>query len=117
MLFIILFYLIAFQFVQSQNDAKIQFSLVDITIDIKENDQMIHLQAWKSVNNNDIINSLKAQDYEKLSWVSLGNPTLKKTKAINKDGISQVFHYNNDKVYAFVEMLTDNQKLIIVDAV
>jgi microcystin-dependent protein len=117
MLFNVLFYLTVFQLVQSRNDAKIEFSLVDITIDIKENDQIVHLQAWKSVENNDIINSLKAQDYKKLSWVSLGNPTLKKTKAINKDGISQVFHYNNDIVYAFVEMLTDNQKLIIVDAI
>ena len=45
--------------VQSRNDAKIEFSLVDITADIKENDQIIHLQAWKSTNNDDIIKSFK----------------------------------------------------------
>jgi hypothetical protein len=117
LLLFVLFYFSAFKLVLSRNDAKIEFSLVDITIDIKENDQIIHLQAWKSVNNNDIINSLKAQDYKKLSWVALGNPTLKKSKVINKNKTSQIFHYNNDIIYAFVEMLTNNQKLIIVDAI
>ena len=117
MLLFVLFYLLALNLVQSRNDAKIEFSLVDITIDVDENDQIIHLQAWKSINNNDIINSRKVEDYKKLSWVALGNPTLKKSKLTNKNKTSQIFHYNNDIIYAFVEMLTNNQKLIIVDAI
>jgi microcystin-dependent protein len=117
MLLFVLFYLSAFKLVQSQNDAKIEFSLVDITIDVKENDQTTHLQAWKSSNNDAIIQSLKTEDYKKLSWVALGSPTLRKSRAINKDATNQIFHYNNDMIYAFVDMLTDNQKLIIVQAI
>ena len=116
-LLVVLFYFSAFKLAQSRDDAKIEFSLVDITIDIKENDQIIHLQAWKSTNNDAIINSLNTQDYKKLKWVALGKPTLKKSQAINKDATSQIFHYNNDIIYAFVEMLTDSQKLIINEAI
>jgi len=117
MLFFVLFYFSAFKLVLTRNDAKIEFSLVDITIDVDENDQIIHLQAWKSISNDAIINSLKVQDYKKLSWVALGNPTLKKSKAIKKNRTSQIFHYNDYIIYAFVEMLTNNQKLMIVDAI
>jgi hypothetical protein len=116
-LLFVLFYFSAFKVVQSRNDAKIEFSLVDITIDVDENDQIIHLQAWKSINNDAIINSLKAQDYKKLSWVALGNPTFKKSKTNNKNNTSQIFHYNDHLIYAFVDMLTNKQKLIIVDAI
>ena len=116
-LLVVLFYFSAFKLAQSRDDAKIEFSLVDITIDIKENDQITHLQAWKSTNNDAIINSLNTQDYKKLKWVALGKPTLKKSQAINKDASSQIFHYNNDIIYAFVEMLTDSQKLIINEAI
>ena len=99
------------------NDAKISFDLVDITIDADENDNQLHLQAFKAKSNDEIIEKNKINEFSRLNWVSIGNPRLIKTSNINQINITQIFHFNDEGFYAFVEMLTKKQKHMFLEAI
>ena len=99
------------------NDAKISFDLVDITIDVEENDNQLHLQAFKSKSNDEIIDRNKINEFSRLKWVSIGNPRFIKTSNVNQKNVSQIFHFNDEGFYAFVEMLTKKQKNLFSNAI
>jgi microcystin-dependent protein len=103
--------------VSSQSDGKISFKLVDITIDVEENDNQIHLQAFKSELNDGILDKHNVTEFKKLQWVSLGNPKFTITSNIRKKNKSQIFHFNHEGFYVFVEMLTNVHKQLIVNAI
>jgi hypothetical protein len=99
------------------NDAKISFDLVDITIDVDENDNQLHLQAFKSKSNDEIIEKNKIKEFSRLNWVSIGKPKLIKTSNINQKNVTQIFHFNDVVFYAFIEMLTKKQRQMLLEAV
>ncbi|CAF0884343.1 unnamed protein product, partial [Brachionus calyciflorus] len=58
------------------NQNNIVFELADLTIDYEMNNELVHLEAFKTKSNDDIIKSKKIEDYGKLYWVSIGHPRI-----------------------------------------
>jgi hypothetical protein len=78
------------------------FSLPDIITDFKnDKGQKIKLEAFKTRNNDVIINGNSQDKYGQLQWVSLGHPKL----LIGTNG--QYFEFNHQHLHAKISMLTD----------
>ena len=79
------------------------FSLPDIITDFRnDKGHKIKLEAFKTRNNDAIINSNSQEKYGQLQWVSLGHPSL---LPIGTNG--QYFEFNNKNLCAKISMLTE----------
>ena len=99
------------------NDAKISFDLVDISIDIEEDDAIIHLDAFKSTSNDEILLKNETSDYSKLKWVAIGNPKFMMTPNRKNKTLKSIFHFTPERFYAYIGMLTIKQKEAIANAI
>lgn len=81
------------------------------------NNNTIQLEAFKSSYNDAILSKKNTSEYGKLNWVSLGNPTLIKTANIRNRSISNIFHFSTEGFYTYVEMLTEQQRLTLLQSI
>ena len=84
------------------------FSLPDIITDFKnEKGDKIKLEAFKTKNNDAIINGKLQEKYGQLQWVSLGHPSLLPIR------LNEYFEWSNQHLYAKISMLTDEHICIL----
>ena len=87
------------------------FTLPDLVVEHDLNKiEKTQLEAFKTKANSLILEGNKSDKYGQLHWVSLGHPTLIAFQ-------SEWFHFNDLGFYAFVEMLTEEQKSLFVNEV
>lgn len=92
--------IINFNFVYSQmNEKNIVFNLADLATDLKTADGTIHLEAFKTTLNDNLINS--TSHHGQLRWVSIGYPKLVKINFNN------TFYFTPEGFCIEVEMLND----------
>jgi len=85
------------------------FSLPDIITDFKDDKgHKIKLEAFKTRNNDAIINGNSQEKYGQLQWVSLGHPSL---LPIGTNG--QYFEFSNKNLCAKISMLTEEHVKIL----
>ena len=85
--------------------------------DIEDDDQSIHLKAFKSQENDKIIQLNKTEDFKYLKWYSFGNPTLIETRTRNKKRNEDLFHLTQEGFYTYIQMLTDKQRNLFTQSV
>ena len=82
----------------------------DLRVSIKQDGEVVQLEAFKSHENDLILKEKNIQNYQKLKWYSIGNPLLVKLKSNDSEGI---FQFNRRGFNGRIEMLTDTHKLLI----
>ena len=124
--------------VYSSNSDDIEFKLPDLTVDYLTKSGHVHLEAFKTQVNNEILTNRRESDYFKLTWVSNGYPvmvikdlqpslssSLIQVNRNNDDSvgyqffsgdgslpnnISKLFHFTREGFHFYVDMLTDEQQ-------
>jgi hypothetical protein len=87
----------------------------DLELTFQNEFQNIHLEAFKSLNNDKILFLNNTKRYPQLLWTSLGNPKLVKRKSIIDDSL-QLFHFTPEEIYVYIEMLTEEHKQLLADS-
>ena len=70
------FILIIIETVFCLNSDDIEFKLPDLTVDYLTKSGHVHLEAFKTQVNNEILTNRRESDYFKLTWVSNGYPVM-----------------------------------------
>jgi hypothetical protein len=78
---------------------------------------LIVLEAYKAIANEQILNESKNDSMSKLSWVSLGYPTLVAFTSTNNKTRSELFHLSDGGFHAYINMLTPKQRDSIRDKI
>ena len=87
---------------------EIDFSLPDLITTYKEDGRVFQLQAFKSFKNSETITD---ENFGKQKWFSIGRPRLIESKMGKQK--KSIFHKNSNGFYAYIEMLTEEQKEIL----
>ncbi|RNA06929.1 hypothetical protein BpHYR1_039935 [Brachionus plicatilis] len=88
------------------------FDLADITLEYEEGKKVVLLEAYKTASNDRIIESKDNEKYSQLNWVSIGNPTISKILPQ-----AEIFNFRPDGFDIFVELLNQENKKRLVDAI
>jgi hypothetical protein len=126
-----------FKLTCSSNSDDIEFKLPDLTVDYLTKNGHVHLEAFKTQVNNEILTNRKESDYFKLTWVSNGYPvivikdlepslTSSFIQVSHKDNsvgyqfftgdgplpsnLSKMFHFTREGFHFYVDMLTSEQQ-------
>ena len=86
--------ILTFKLFLTCNSESIQTKVVtqpDLRVSIKQDDEVVQLEAYKSHENDLILKERNIQNYQKLKWYSIGNPLLVELKSNDSEGI---FHFN-----------------------
>ena len=90
--------------------------------------QLVLLEGYKTVDNDRILTDLNQRNFHQLAWVSLGYPTLIKTRFLPSFLINdlrvtnqsasyihplKLFHNNTESFYTHIQLLTKEQRKII----
>jgi hypothetical protein len=79
----------------------IVFDLADLTLDYRQSFLKIHLEAFNSLLNDQIIKENDASKYGQLNWISIGYPRLE------SNDLSSFFEFNPFGFSIRVQMLTE----------
>ena len=137
--------LIIIETVFCSNSDDIEFKLPDLTVDYLTKSGHVHLEAFKTQVNNEILTNRRESDYFKLTWVSNGYPvmvikdlqpslssSLIQVNRNNDDSvgyqffrgdgslpnnISKLFHFTREGFHFYVDMLTDEQQELFANKV
>lgn len=94
----------------------IVFKLPDIIAEYGPIDDRIILKAYKSSNNDMIINSSHASNFGKLNWISIGQPKL--VTSLNKKKHShELFNFLPEGFYIYIQMLTNEHRSILQEKI
>jgi len=102
---------IKFHFAHTNLDFDFADIIVYETIDEYKNE----IKAFKSFDNNEIIQNRYEQKYSQLAWVSIGNPRFMKNNSTLND--NSYIHYESDKFYMFIETLSLKQASLIAKGI
>lgn len=92
--------------VWSESDRNIAFDSADLTYDYEIDNHLVQLQAFKSINNDLILNTNNASKYSQLQWFSIGYPKL----LMVSDNPINVFRFNREGFSLDINMLTSSLK-------
>ena len=85
-----------------------------MTVDFVQDGEVIQLTAFKSPENDPILDGKKSENYGKLKWYSIGYPMLVKTKSKDNEFF---FHFTPSGFYARIQMLTNEQRRLFIEEV
>lgn len=91
-----------------QESKDIDFSFPDLITSYKANGHEIQLEGFKYFKNSE---NITVDNFGKQKWFSIGKPSFIETKI---KGNEVVFHESAYGFYANIEMLTDEQKILLV---
>lgn len=94
------------------SDNRIFFDMPDLTLSYTFQNSQYQLEAYKSADNDKILQEKDTTKYSQLLWVSLGHPRLIKT-TFRSDEIPKLFHFSTERFYTYVSMLTDDIRAIL----
>jgi hypothetical protein len=78
---------------------------------------IIVLEAYKAITSEQILNENKNDSMSRLSWVSLGYPTLVAFTSTNNKTRPELFHLSDGGFHAYINMLTPKQRDSIRDKI
>jgi WD40 repeat protein len=93
----------------------LDFDFADIIVYEKIDEYKNEIKAFKSFDNNEIIQNRYEQRYSQLEWVSIGYPRFIKNNSTLND--NSYIHYKSDKFYMFIETLSLKQALLIAKGI
>lgn len=97
--------------VSSHQQMNIAFDLPDITATVKTASGDFQLEAYKSIDNDRILNGGSKERTSRLFWVSVGFPNFVKTVGGKSSKNSKLFHFSAKGFRAYIEMMTDSHRL------
>ena len=89
------------------------FETPDISIDYKTDNGLIHLDAYRTTNNDKIIASKDPSQYGNLKWVSIGSPQLTEMPSQTNPNLVSLFHFSTTHFSTYFEMLTQRDKDVL----
>jgi hypothetical protein len=107
--FILIFVLFHLILVNCEEEAKL-----DIVVSI--DDGRSSIEAFKSTDNDVIINGSKTHDYKKLKWYSMGKPIVIRTKS-NKYKNESFVHLQSEGFYLNIQILSEEHKKLIIQTI
>ena len=93
------------------------FETPDLTIDYPADDGIVHIEAYRTINNDHIIDNGQKEKYDQLKWVSYGSPKLIKMPSYENPSIYTLFHLTQTYFYVHFEMLTERDKEVLKNEV
>ena len=101
------------------SDTNIAFDLPDLTATVETTTGTYQLEAYKSVNNDQIIRDVSTgqttafDKVTQLLWVSVGQPTFVKTSLPSEPNVDRFFHATSFGFVTYVQMLTPPHRSIL----
>jgi hypothetical protein len=103
----------------TDNNLVFVFDLPDIVAQEDTLHGQVQLEGYMARDNTPILNANDAQAQQsKLYWVSIGDPTFLNTKNLDAnetDDELQLFHFEPEGVYTFIQLLTRAQSVLLAD--
>lgn len=93
-----------------QTTMNIAFDLPDLTATLETPTGTSQLEAFKSINNDQILRDTTGKRTSELFWVSVGLPNFVKTPDPRNQTIKRLFHFSNNGFNTYVEMMTASQR-------
>ena len=92
---------------------------IDITVEYQENNRAYHIEAFRSTNNDKIIETNKTDQYGRLEWHSIGSPLLSNISSSKNSSLSfaNLFEITPSGFSVFIEFLNDAQKRAIIEKI
>ena len=95
--------------VGTSNPENPEFETPDLTVEYIREGKIIHLEAFKTTENDKIIQNQSAHDYGKLKWKSIGDPSLLQISRARKKNSSSFNWYRTKITGFFIEVSMLNQ--------
>ena len=93
------------------------FDLADLSYDFNINNGFVHLEAFKSEQNNVIIDKKLIERYGQLRWGSIGYPQITINKESDNSSINQIFEMRPEGFSIKVETLTDRHRILFTELI
>ena len=116
----IISYLIVFgSVVFSANSEDVMIETIDITFEYRDNNKAYHIEAFRSTNNDKIIENNLTNQYGRLEWHSIGSPLLANLSLSKNSSLSFVnlFQIIPSGFSVFIEFLNEAHKRAIIDKI
>lgn len=85
----------------------VAFDLPDLTVSVETTTGTAQLEAYKSVNNDKILQDSSGTKISQLFWVSVGLPNIIKSPSPQNSSDVRLFHFNNRGFSIYLEMKSD----------
>ena len=92
---------------------------IDITVEYRDNNKAYHIEAFRSTNNDKIIENSKTNQYGRLEWHSIGSPLLTNISSSKNSTLSfaNLFQITPSGFSVFIEFLNEAHKRAIIDKI
>ena len=104
--------IIKFNFFDCQN-----LMVRDVKISLVIDGEKINLEAYHSKEDKKIIKEKDKDSYQYLEWYSIGIPVVIESERSKIDNSKSFFHFTSNSFYGSIQMLTSEQKQLIVQEI
>ncbi|CAF0816000.1 unnamed protein product [Brachionus calyciflorus] len=87
------------------------YDTADLILNVNTQNNLVHIEAFKSKNNNFIIENKITERYSHLKWVSMGYPRLTLRNRFENSTLSQIFEMKPQGFDIFIETLTNQHRV------
>jgi hypothetical protein len=94
------------------------FKLIkDLDVNYVLNDERFSFEVFHTIENENILEKKDEKQYKFLKWYSIGQPTLIESLRFLRDKRKSLFHFTNKGFYATIQILSDEQKELIIQEI
>ena len=92
---------------------------IDITVEYRDNNKSYHIEAFRSTNNDKIIENSLTNQYGRLEWHSIGSPLLTNiySSKISSLSFANLFQITPSGFSVFIEFLNEAHKKAIIEKI